>query len=80
MGYDQNKDKVIKVFTYEYEKGSLLFAITSYNGGSPKMQMSRTYEKKNEETGYAKPGRLTLEEMKFFMEHSKEIIEYMKGE
>ncbi len=55
MGYDQSKDKVIKVFTHEYEKGSLLFAITSYAGGDPKMQMSRTYDKKNSETGYAKP-------------------------
>jgi len=80
MAYDQNKDKVMKVLTYEYEGGSLLFAIISYNGGEPKLQISRTYDKKNDEIGYAKIGRLTKEETQFFLDHSGELIDNMKGD
>jgi len=80
MAYDANKDKVIKVFTFEYEGGSLLFAITSYNGGGPKLQISRTYNKNNGETGYAKAGRLTLEETQFLFSNSSDIVKCMEGD
>ena len=80
MAYDTNKDKVLKVSTHEYEGGSLLFALISYDGGPPKLQISRTYDKRNGETGYGKLGRMTIREVQFFIDNGKEIIENMKAE
>jgi len=80
MAYNQTKDKVMKVLTYEYEGGSLLFAIISYDGGEAKLQISRTYNKKNDEIGYAKIGRLTKEETQFFLDNAEELVDNMKGD
>jgi len=79
MSYDQNDDKLLKFFETEYEKGSLQFSIFSYHGGEPKLQINRMYKKKDGTVGYAKPGRLSYDEVLFLFNISEEILEIMKG-
>ncbi len=79
MSYSSDKDNLVKAWEYEYEKGSLLFAIMEYNDGGPKLQMTRMYKKKDDEVGYAKVGRMNKEEVQFLIDNSKEMLEYMKG-
>ncbi len=79
MGYNQDKDKLIKFWELETDEGKTLhFAIFSYSGGDPKLQMTRTFLKKDETVGYAKVGRLSLKEMEFINEKIDEFINSMK--
>ena len=77
MGYDQNRDKLIKLFEMKKEKGSLLCSIFSYDGGKPKLGFTRSFEKKDGTTGYGNLGRMTLDEIKFLEENLNEIVEIM---
>lgn len=79
MGYDESKDKLLKLFERIKTdgSGSLLAAVMQYNGGEVKLQLSRTYEKKNGETGYAKSGRLSQDEVQFLLNHGEEILSLM---
>lgn len=77
MGYDQSKDKLIKLFEYKKENASLLFSVFSYDNGIPKLQFSRSYEKKDGSIGYGSVGRLNLDEIKFLKSKLDEIIEIM---
>ena len=75
MGYNQDDDKLIKLFEFEYEKGSLQFSLFSYKGQKPKLQVHRMFEKKDGTMDYGKMGRLTLEEMNYFSSIIDEIME-----
>ena len=76
-GYDESKDKLLKLFEKDYEKGSLLVAVMQYDEGPAKLQLSRTYERKDGETGHAKAGRLTKDEVQFIVGNSEEILDLM---
>jgi len=75
MSYNQDDDKLIKLFEYEYEKGSLQFSLFSYKGQKPKLQIHRMYKKIDDTMGYGKMGRLDQEEMKYFISIADEIDE-----
>lgn len=79
MGYDESKDKLLKLFERIKSdgSGSLLVALMQYNGGDVKLQISRSYEKKNGETGYGKMGRLSQDEVKFLLDSGEEIVNLM---
>lgn len=72
--YEQEMDKLIKLFEYKQEKGSLLFSIFSYKGGIPKLGITRSFEKKDGTIGYSNSGRLNIDEIKFFKNNYDEII------
>ena len=64
--YDQSKDKLLKLFEMKKDKSSILFSIFSYNGGQPKLRLSRSYDKKDGTTGYGNIGGIALDEMEVF--------------
>jgi hypothetical protein len=82
MAYDVNKDKLLKLFEMKSDTlgNSLLVSIFSYNNAKPKLQITRSYKKKDETFGYTAAGRLTIEEVEFIRDNINEIIEIMKGE
>ena len=75
MSYDSGKDVLIKLFEMKQGEGSLLFSLMSYSSNEPKLQITRTFDKKDGSTGYSKAGRLSKDEIKFFLEHGKEMLE-----
>lgn len=77
MGYDQNKDKLLKLFELKKEKSSLLLSIFSYDGGSPKLGITRSFQKNDGTIGYGNAGRISKEEVEFFQENIDEIIQIM---
>lgn len=78
MGYNPDKDKLIKAFTLEEDKGSLDFQIFSYNEQAPKLQISRSFTRKDGTVDYGKGGRLNLEEVLFLKDNIDEIIRTIK--
>ncbi len=82
MGYSEKKDKLLKLFECgdTDNGGSLQIAIFSYDGGPAKLQMTRSFLKKDGSYGYGKAGRLTIEEFIFLQDNSEEIIKIMKGD
>ena len=72
-GFDPDKDKVIK--RWKCEETGLIFAIHSYDGGEPKLQIGpRILMKKDGgERAPAKAGRLTVEDLTFLYDHIDEI-------
>ena len=75
MSYNSEKDILVKMFEIKQNEGSLLFSLMSYNNGEPKLQITRTFGKKDGSTYYFKAGRLSKDEIEFFLEHGKEILE-----
>jgi len=80
MAYKSDKDKLIKAFTLEGDKGSLDFQIFSYNEQPPKLQMTRSFTRKDGTVDYGKGGRLSLKEVLFLKDAIDEIIKAMKEE
>ena len=77
MAYDQGKDKLLKLFELKKEKSSLLLSIFSYDGGIPKLGITRSFQKNDGTTGYGNTGRISKEEVEFFKENMDEIIQIM---
>lgn len=77
MAYDQGKDKLLKLFELKKEKSSLLLSIFSYDGGIPKLGITRSFQKNDGTTGYGNAGRISKEEVEFFKENMDEIIQIM---
>jgi len=72
--FDRSKD--VCVFEKKIESGdkSLNICVMSYNGGEMKLQIGpRTYVKRDGSTGFAKAGRMTLEEVRKIGELMPEI-------
>ena len=83
MGFDSDKDKFLKLFEKEDETGgALLCSIFSYDGGEPKLQITRRYLKRDQTNGYGKMGRLTIEEVEWIKDNIDSILTVMtnKGE
>ena len=76
-GYDQNKDKLIKLFEMQKTNASLLCSVFSYDGGNPKVGFSRSFLKNDGRVGYSQLGRISIDEMKFLKENIDEIINTM---
>lgn len=76
--YDESKDVLIKLFEMQNGPKSLLCSIFVYDKGSPKLGITRSFEKKDGTIGYSSGGRLTIDEMIFLRENIDEIIKIMK--
>ena len=78
--YNQEKDKLIKMFEMIDSKGSsLLISIFSYDNGPKKLSMTRSYAKKDNTVGYSNAGRLNLEEVNFLKNKLDDIIKEMES-
>ncbi len=75
MSYNSEKDVLIKMFEMKQDKGSLQFSLMSYGNDKPKLQITRMFEKKDGSVGYSKAGRLSKNEIEFFLEHVEEMLE-----
>jgi len=78
MGYDDSKDKLIKLFELKEGKSSFLCSIFSYDGAKPKIGFTKSYEKKDGTTGYSSGGRLSIDEIIFIRDNIDEIINIMQ--
>jgi hypothetical protein len=78
MGYDEKKDKLIKLFEYDNGNGFLQVSIFSYNNSNAKIQMNRRYQKKDGTYGYGQLGRINKDEFEFLTSKSNEILELME--
>lgn len=78
MAYNQENDKLIKLFEYKNNENSLLLSIMKYGDGKPKLQISKMYNKKNGEMGYSSGGRLTLDEVQFIKENIDDILNLLE--
>ena len=80
MAYNQDRDKVLKVFEMPQENGNFfIVSIFSYDGGKPKLQFSRRFEKSDGTSSYKASGRMTIEEMKFVNSCMEQIVSVMEG-
>lgn len=77
--YDQSKDKLLKLFELKKEKSSVLCSVFSYDGGQPKLGLTRSFQKQDGTVGYGQIGRISIEEAEFLREKIDEIIEIMKN-
>lgn len=80
MAYDQNKDKLLKLFELQKEKSSLLLSIFTYDGGVPKLGITRSFQKNDGSVGYGNAGRISKDEVEFFKENAEEIIKIMTND
>lgn len=69
MAYDAAKDKELA----NWDLGQIVVTVNQYNGGEPKVGISRKYEKNGEER-LMRSGRLTMEEYADVVAHSDEIM------
>jgi hypothetical protein len=78
MAYNEDKDKLIKMFEYTDDKGgSVMFSVFSYDNGPKKLGISRSYNKKDGTVGYGPMGRLSLSELNFFKDKIEDILKEM---
>jgi hypothetical protein len=74
-GFDKNLDKELFSESVDLEKSVITVAVFSYNGGTPKLQISRQNRNAESELSFAKLGRLTKEEVEAILP----LIEKAKG-
>ncbi len=77
MGYNPDNDKLIKLFESSEDNNGLQFSIMSYNNGEKKLQMVRSYNKKDGTLGYGNTGRISKIELEWLKNNIEEILSYM---
>jgi hypothetical protein len=77
MAYNQDNDKLIKLFESSEDNNGLQFSIMSYNNGEKKLQMVRSYNKKDGTIGYGNTGRISKKEFEWIKDNIEEILSYM---
>ncbi|MBU2561564.1 MAG: hypothetical protein KKD17_04650 [Nanoarchaeota archaeon] len=77
-GFDSNLDKEIWAEKAQVaENMSLKVSVMSYNDGLPKLQISRERTNKDGQPGFAKLGRMTLDEVKAVMPLMEKAKEHL---
>lgn len=80
MAYNVDQDKLIEFFElFQGEGRSLQLSVMSYNGSEPKLQVARSFQKRDGTTGYGKMGRLSKEELLWIVENIDNILKSMGG-
>jgi hypothetical protein len=69
MAYEAAKDKELASF----DLGTIVVTVNQYNGGEPKVQISRKFEGRDGEVKYGRAGRLTMEEYSDLCAHQDDI-------
>ena len=77
MAYDSDKDKVLAIRTEEFGETNLDVKVVSYDGGPPKIQISRFRYAKDEphDPKYLRVGRLTFDEARWVRTAIAELIQ-----
>jgi len=69
VAYEKEKDKLIDHNELDLGEGKFLqVSLFSYNGGEPKLQISRRYTKQDGTVGYGNMGRLNKKELEWVRE------------
>jgi len=79
MAFDKNLDKALFSETVSFETTKITVSVMSYNGGTPKLQISR--EDLNNSTGeytFSKLGRMFKEEVEAVVPLIAKALPYMK--
>jgi hypothetical protein len=63
MAFDKNLDKELFSETKEFEMTRITVGVFSYNGGTPKLQISRENRSQDGEWSFAKAGRMQKDEV-----------------
>jgi len=78
--WDPEKDVLIKLFEMNGENNkSLLMSLMKYDEGEIKLQITRSYVKKDETIGYGKMGRLSKKELIFLKNNIDEMLNIMES-
>ena len=78
MPFDKSLDKELFGETVELEGTKVTVSVFSYNGGTPKLQLSRQNLNPNSgEYSFSKLGRLTKEEAQAILPHMNKALEHM---
>jgi len=80
MTYDNTKDECLGSFTYEGENSNLIISVSSYNKGDPKLQFSRVIISNDNSEKFVKLGRLSKNEIMFFLQYKNEILDLLNKE
>lgn len=75
--FDKSLDEELFSECTEVERGRITVAVFSYNGGIPKLQITRENKNAANEYTFTKLGRMTKEEVKAvmsFMEKAKQFL------
>lgn len=62
-GFDKSLDKELFSEAVEFERSRITVAVFSYNGGIPKLQITRENKNAEGEYSFTKLGRLSKEEL-----------------
>lgn len=80
MAFDKNLDKQLFSKTVKFETSRLTVGVFSYNGGTPKMQISReNLDPNTGEYAFAKLGRMLKDEAEAVMPLMQEALQHMKS-
>ena len=80
MAYNEQKDKLLEFIEIgDEEKGTLQFSLFSYDGGTPRFQMVRSFKKRDGSAGYGKAGRISLDELRFLVDNSHLFFKHEDG-
>jgi len=77
MPYDRNLDQVLWSEPVEFEATKLTVSVYAYNGGTPKIQISRENKTKDGEWSFAKLGRMAKTEAAAVLPLIKKAVESM---
>lgn len=78
MAYDRDLDKQVFSESVEFEMTKLTVSVFSYNGGTPKLQISR--ENRDQDSGnwmFSKLGRMHKEEVEKILPLIQKAVEHM---
>lgn len=70
MAYDKTKDEIV----WREQIDDLVVIVCKYNGGPAKVQLSRSFKKKDGSPGIGRVGRLSIEEFKLICSLKKKIL------
>lgn len=77
--YNEEKDKLIKLFELDKGKTVILFKILTYDNNQPKLSISSMFSKRDGTTGYGKVNRLGKEEIDFLIKILPEVQEIINN-
>ena len=78
MPYDKNLDQALYSESVEFETSKITVSVMSYNGGTPKLQISRENRDTNSgEYRFAKLGRMLKEEAEAVLPLVQKALEKM---
>ncbi|MFA5142485.1 MAG: hypothetical protein WC471_05970 [Candidatus Woesearchaeota archaeon] len=77
VGFDKNLDKNLFSSAVEFDNSRITVAVFTYNGGMPKLQITRETKSKAGEYTFAKLGRMNKDEIKSILPLIEEAMPHL---